>query len=722
MPLTFALSVCRRDEFAIVLGRLDDFSNSIDTLTELTRHIAAQSSALTTTGQAKTQVPVLSPATGTSPEDVSSRRIRGTAAATAVEHVAIPNEQTTTPADNGGEPTYSLPAGFIMMRSVLKVATDIVSGTARRPSSGAPEPRLAVSLRDSSTQEAMRRKLDQCPCGRRPCGEAPVHDDHSPITSPPRFLVNLFLGDYMRDFNSRVPVFDLETLTRSIDAHYDGRDSDDAGGDAWALILNNIVLLELHLEAQHAHATGERWQSAYNEFFQSFVKNCDRAVSNLGLFMKPSVVNVQALLTLVRIFPLSVRYAVANASLLNQALAVQEIYPVRTGDRIFQVACQVGRAMGIQRRRPLLDIDSAPGERIRLYSVLYSVDKQRALTSGHPCDMYLFESDIDLVDCGSAGGDPTFADAFNRLMMIWEEIYLSLYCPRALAFEAGRRRAELSSVQGSFDQWRERYSSLLETTKTDQRDQEAAALGVELRYMHHATEVLILRCGSQHGDDAKRQVCESARKALSLTSCLMGPPTTKACLAALGRVFRSSTAVCCTELIAYHVGSLARDGIPDPRADADLALLGTVRQHLTGLQHADFPLSYHTRIEKSLSWAWDILSSLKSLAQPPQAISHPAPAEATEDKPPPAPMSPASLEFPGPVGDVDGSIGWATNFLDALHTQPATWSLAEAHHTVQAGAIQPGELQEIFNPSFDGGPSALEFIRGACMQGKWNCT
>jgi hypothetical protein len=119
----------------------------------------------------------------------------------------------------------------------------------------------------------------------------------NPITTPPRLMVNLFVDGYLKHINPRTPIFDDAGLHHAIDAHYS--DERPQEGRVWALIINNIVLLELGLEIQAARASHSNSRGMNDDILPSFLRNCDRAINNLDAFMVPSLVNVQALMTLV---------------------------------------------------------------------------------------------------------------------------------------------------------------------------------------------------------------------------------------------------------------------------------------------------------------------------------------------------------------------------------------------------------------------------------------
>lgn len=403
----------------------------------------------------------------------------------------------------------------------------------------------------------------------------------------------------------------------------------------------------------------------------------------------------------------------------------REFYPMAMGHRICQAACQLGHTIGLYRKLPhcprgLSAETQADGK--RLYSILYSTDKQRALMMGQPCDMYLFESEIDLT-CDS-GDDASIMGAFAHMMTIWEEIYLSLCCQRALSSSYETRRSQIQSIADLISRWNQRFTHLMDPIPSEVVP-EPSPFSAELKYCYHITQVLLLRCDSQD-DNAMTQLREHARRALKLTTSFSSTPPTKACLASHGSMFQNYPIVAWVDIIFYHVTVLSKNSRPDPEAEADIALLWTVRQQLEAFQHPDLPDRYYTRLYKGLSWACDILCSLKGL------VAKSKPARLLD----PSEQSPAEFSI-GSSSTVDGST--ASLGCGLRSTEPSLgaetthegvteltgfqlpFSMTGYHGSTLASllSMESPTSFHVASRSTEHGSSALDFIRGNCLLEKW---
>lgn len=199
--------------------------------------------------------------------------------------------------DDGGERLYSYPAPLVLMKSLLHQAKGLLTDSDQQGEDHENRRIRAVrGLQDPVARATLQRKLDEFPFNS-PYREFVPSSDMSPITTPPRLMVNLFVDGYLRNINSRTPIFNESRLHNAIDAHYSDKQLQDSR--ARALILNNIILLELSLEIQSGRASRSASRVPNDDILPSFLRNCDRAISNLDAFMAPNLVSLQALMTLV---------------------------------------------------------------------------------------------------------------------------------------------------------------------------------------------------------------------------------------------------------------------------------------------------------------------------------------------------------------------------------------------------------------------------------------
>ncbi|KAI0171780.1 hypothetical protein GGR52DRAFT_439093 [Hypoxylon sp. FL1284] len=154
----------------------------------------------------------------------------------------------------------------------------------------------------SSIREMMLRQLECFPI-RGKCNQPIISNDCQPVIAPPQLITRLFIDGYLRDINTRFPIFDEKHLRDAIDIHYSNAPADEqVVGSPWPIIFNNIALLELGQETQVT-----RWQAGSagassvstcpltDDLVSSLLYHCDRAFADLTAYMRPSLLHVQAL-------------------------------------------------------------------------------------------------------------------------------------------------------------------------------------------------------------------------------------------------------------------------------------------------------------------------------------------------------------------------------------------------------------------------------------------
>ncbi|KAI1114452.1 hypothetical protein F5Y14DRAFT_441186 [Nemania sp. NC0429] len=586
-----------RDEFSDVLNHLRDVDKTLGTLTTLTRQIAARPCPHTTHPQLHPHAscppahhaPAAYLPGFLDPLQPTPQQHRPSSADRAPSYEPLCE---IAEFDNGGERLYSDPAPLVLIRSLLRQVTDALDSHDEGGSQRHEGCQIAPALREPAVQATLHRKLDDFPFHSR-CWELGGCSDSDPVTTPPQLIVNLLGDGYLRNINARTPIFDDEELRRAIDAHY--AESAPQRSSSWALIINNIVLLELGLEirtarASHSHPRG---MGMDDDIIPSFLQHCHRAISNLDAFMTPSLVNVQALMTL--------------------TLVAREFYNSATAEKICHAACQVGRAMGLHRsvgagRDP--KHSDGEGVRHRLFRVLYAMDKQRVFMTGQPCDLYMFDADHQL---GSKRGheesNSPISDAFDEMMVIWEEIYLNLYSSRAAVASPETRAHQVRRVSGSLYNFARAHSELIALPSFADGIADANLMLIELVYGYQVSQVLVLRC-DRHDEQGLDKMRDFARSSLRVMLEMGRGPRTAARLALLASMFRRYPMVAFVELVAFRLDGLFSNGSYDSTAQADVALLRTICDQLQTLQHDNLPHSFYARLKLGLAWAIDTLEAM----------------------------------------------------------------------------------------------------------------
>ncbi|KAI8956897.1 hypothetical protein F5Y11DRAFT_361305 [Daldinia sp. FL1419] len=570
-----------RDDFSTVLERLDGVDQTLSALTKLTEQLAARS--FTPNVNPSPRTPSLIRPVQTSSSDDGSA-ILPSAHKNRPERVTEDGcRHETIRLDQGGERVYSYPAAIPLLISLSKQLDQaLVEGEGRQDGN------VDALIKDPALRIALRRQLENFPFPR--CQQPVITSDHNPITTPPRFLVDLFVNSFLHNINIRYPIFDEALLLRAINTYFSGELSSDS--NAWSLIFNNIVLLGLGLEVQVAEAIQSNTRSMNNDLLPSFLQNCDRALADLDSFARPSIVNVQALLTL--------------------TLASKQFYGNIMFERICQIACQVGLTLGLHRSvTGNEDAGSTQTERERLFRVLYTLDKQRAFISGQTCDIHLFDSDLALspIDENEQPGR-RLNSAFNSMMELWEEVYLSLYSSRANAVGETCRVRQARRMTQLVDEWDQQNHELM-VTKFPGSMEDISNVQLELKYCYHVTHVLCLRHDRQN-NLAQQQMRDHARVCLGLISEAGSSPLTTANLALLDRLLGNYPVVAFIELVAFYYNTLVKGEVTNPEFEADLEALWAVCRHLQTLHNPSSQATYYPRLRDGLSWALENVVIMKT--------------------------------------------------------------------------------------------------------------
>lgn len=122
--------------------------------------------------------------------------------------------------------------------------------------------------------------------------------DNTPLSLPPRFLLETILDSFLKELNPVLPMFARSSLLEAIKLQYDPqRDHFDP---AWATCFNNIVLQILTTKAGAGGDSPSR--SAMDDSLKTtFLVNAQRCYRNMERLLQPRVVNVQALLSMVNL-------------------------------------------------------------------------------------------------------------------------------------------------------------------------------------------------------------------------------------------------------------------------------------------------------------------------------------------------------------------------------------------------------------------------------------
>ena len=203
-------------------------------------------------------------------------------------------------------------------------------------------------------------------------------------------------------------------------------------------------------------------------------------------------------------------------------------------ERLCQMACRVAKSMGLHRlpngsKIALCDIDT---ERNNLFWALYVMDKERAFMTGQSCDLYFFDTDLQLLEGEPGCTLQHYSVAHYHMISIWEELYISLYSSRAARKGLSYRLNQVSRLSSLFRNWGYQYKVLLNAPLAA----ETSTLGcfqLELKYCFHVGQILIYRCGCEETNQQQR--INSVYAALSMIKDIHGSSSSLGKIALLGR-------------------------------------------------------------------------------------------------------------------------------------------------------------------------------------------
>jgi hypothetical protein len=316
---------CRHDDFSTILYRLDEIDQTLGTLTS---QFAEHSSWLTPFNLSRQHVDESQESLGSS-SNTSTSRHRSLAPANAWPSLILPSshqelDQATleilterVELEHGGERTYKYPASMTLLKPILRRLVDgcqVLDADSDKDGVG--------DAASASTQAIMLHRLECFPFQGKSL-QPVVSSDGQPVVAPPQLIARLFVDGFLKNINSRIPIFDANSLQDAVNTYYSGvlhvpptssstspsgslPASDHAAHSPWAIIFTNIALLELGLET---HVS--RWQDSVagpsiiktnlltEDLISSLLRNCERALADLTSYTIPSILHVQALLTLV---------------------------------------------------------------------------------------------------------------------------------------------------------------------------------------------------------------------------------------------------------------------------------------------------------------------------------------------------------------------------------------------------------------------------------------
>ena len=152
----------------------------------------------------------------------------------------------------------------------------------------AKAPLASQSLSDSS------KLLLEC------CNEISARDqldlshDGLPLVLPPKFILEATVGPFFSEIHGLMPIFNRQNFDTNLETIYAGGST---GCDAaWTMCFNNIVLLTLMPRTIKSQQQNSHMDAG---LVKSFLDNFRRGYQHLEEFTRPTLRNVQVLITMV---------------------------------------------------------------------------------------------------------------------------------------------------------------------------------------------------------------------------------------------------------------------------------------------------------------------------------------------------------------------------------------------------------------------------------------
>ena len=152
-----------------------------------------------------------------------------------------------------------------------------------------------IAALDPELKSALHRACEhiQSFCAKPPLEEC---SDGTPLSLPPRFLLEAILDSFLRELNPTFPIFARSSLLAAIEVQYDAQRHQ--LDPAWATCFNNLILQALTIKAGIGAESLSR-NTIDESLRTTFVVNAQRGYRNLEALLKPRIVNVQAFLSMV---------------------------------------------------------------------------------------------------------------------------------------------------------------------------------------------------------------------------------------------------------------------------------------------------------------------------------------------------------------------------------------------------------------------------------------
>ena len=163
----------------------------------------------------------------------------------------------------------------------------------------------------STTSDSPDRSIQECLAMIDNISKSLLADDYWDLSGeslppklPPKGLLEASLESYFRHVNSTLPIFDEDSFYDNMHKIYEA--GSDQASRAWIMCFNNVILQTMNSRTASSFtkkpqnkASSPLSADTEKEILTPFLVNLRRAVGRIDYFHKPSLVSVQALLSMV---------------------------------------------------------------------------------------------------------------------------------------------------------------------------------------------------------------------------------------------------------------------------------------------------------------------------------------------------------------------------------------------------------------------------------------
>ncbi|KAI1388531.1 uncharacterized protein F4822DRAFT_403099 [Hypoxylon trugodes] len=406
-------------------------------------------------------------------------------------------------------------------------------------------------------------------------------------TVPPFTILDAMIEPY---FTAISPHFPIWTKSKFIQMATDLRCSPAPDEDLASIICcNNLILMTLTANSlcfrrgsipQDKQA--RKTSSLDLDVTAGFLANSKRAISNVGSLLAPSVINVQALISL--------------------CVVAQEHLPSSTFETLFGLTAQVAKAVGIHQwhsfRSQLGDEESL--ERRNISYCLYILDKTVCWTTGTSPSIPVSDIYTEPIEASETSSE-TYLTTKVELAMIQETIYSEMYACRMDGRNEDEIRQIVSRTWQGLETWMVNSGTDLDGVE---KALEYPSLKFEMAIGCLYSQLLLIWPYGDHLDTMFQQRTEIARRYMKMILGFWNLASDPGHHSILTRIIASQSPLYLHEMFVRIIGGQGQD--------SDIDMLRKFSEMIQTVTDAREETSYGRRLYELSHILVDFLDIIKT--------------------------------------------------------------------------------------------------------------